>query len=527
MAILPLNIASYSIPFRVPGSQRDRQLLHYFCVQAGSEISGYLGAESNPFWSHTVLRSSHAEPAVRQALVALSSLHLGYGVGDTGDGTERHQYQQITGTASGPVPGNTRNEEAVSQYGKALRMLQKRLDDGGAPGKGKGKEEQEQTAMICCVLFYCFESALGDNDGAMRHLENGLRILASARDSRRRPCLAVDDVAELLGRLDIQATMFNDSRAPSLALVSTAERETGIAELGASSCDGGDGKEGAGGAFRSVEAAQRALSRLQNWLFRLIGQNVIYHELPLEEIPPRVLEEKARLARDYARWRIMFDGFVEQQKKKGLSSGGEGWNNSVKILGVHHRLTQLLLESNLPENTAIFGSESNLEAGTLLDAIEDVVRSGSSGGNGDNENTAAASTRLRRSFSSETGVIAPLFLLAVKCADETVTARAARLLASCRRREGLYDAQVMAGVLKKLHAMREQKVRVLEEVPVDESLRGEGRGGLSEKMKGQMQIPLEFWAEDMVNSRITGFDAIGDGPGLITVMDLCQAYLGA
>lgn len=48
-----LSIASYSIPFRVPGSKRDREMLHYFCSQAAIEISGFMSAE---FWTRTVLQ---------------------------------------------------------------------------------------------------------------------------------------------------------------------------------------------------------------------------------------------------------------------------------------------------------------------------------------------------------------------------------------------------------------------------------------------------------------------------------------
>ena len=485
-AALPLSIASYSIPFRMPGSQRDRQLIHYFCVRAGGEMSGYLGAETGSFWSRTVLHDYHAEPVVRQALVALSSLHLGYCVDDIGDGTVQS-------------PGKTHNEEALRQYGKALGALQRRL---GAAGSGDGVQRLERTAMVCCVLFYCFESALGDSAGAIRHLDNGLRVLTSKREGGRGRGMAgrgieledgEDSIAEVLARLDLQATMFDDARPPALELVSAEERDAGIAEL--RDGDGSAKEDDVKHSFLTAAAAQSALSRLQNWLLRFLGENVGLKECSLDHIPPSVLEERAKLARDYVRWRTMLDGLIEG---RGLVPGGE--DRGVKMLGVHHRLMQLLLESSLPADAAVFGAETNMEARALLDTIEDVIRSGS-----DKDVGAAA----RRSFSSETGVVAPLFILTIKCADEAVTTRAAGLLAACRRREGLYDAGVMAEVLRKLGAVRDVKMQALElcgDGLLGEVGEGEGLGGDTRRQV----VSLEVWGEDMIESRGGGFDAIGD-----------------
>ena len=66
------SIKSYAIPFRVPGSQADRQLLHHFCVVSANELSGFLVSD---FWTRTVLQRAQHELVVRQAVVALSSLH--------------------------------------------------------------------------------------------------------------------------------------------------------------------------------------------------------------------------------------------------------------------------------------------------------------------------------------------------------------------------------------------------------------------------------------------------------------------
>jgi hypothetical protein len=44
-------ISRYAIPFKVPGSQKDRQVLHYYCVQGSGELAGWFNLD---FWSRVV-----------------------------------------------------------------------------------------------------------------------------------------------------------------------------------------------------------------------------------------------------------------------------------------------------------------------------------------------------------------------------------------------------------------------------------------------------------------------------------------
>ncbi|KAG8672461.1 hypothetical protein FPOAC1_005734 [Fusarium poae] len=147
-----LSITSYSIPFKVPGSQRDRQLLHYFCVQGATEISGFL---SSDFWSEIVLRESHQDSALRQALVAMSSLHLDY----------------IT---SDPAERQAASVETLDNYGKAIPQ---------------------------------------------QHLNNGLQLLkSSSMHPAKAEKDDIRALRTIFERLDMQASFFQDDRVPILSL---------------------------------------------------------------------------------------------------------------------------------------------------------------------------------------------------------------------------------------------------------------------------------------------------------------------
>lgn len=80
---------AYAIPFKIPGSQKDRRLFHYFCVEVSTHLSGY-GSLGSSFWSNLVLQCSQHESVVRQAVLALSSAYLDY--------TRKDEDDTVTGT---------------------------------------------------------------------------------------------------------------------------------------------------------------------------------------------------------------------------------------------------------------------------------------------------------------------------------------------------------------------------------------------------------------------------------------------
>ncbi|KAF7548855.1 hypothetical protein G7Z17_g6796 [Cylindrodendrum hubeiense] len=444
-ATKPLNITTYSIPFRIPGSQKDRQIIHYFCVQGASDISGFLSSE---FWSQTVLQDSYREPVVRQALVALSSLHLDYVTADSA-GTE----------VAGP--------ETLHQYGRALRALQKRL--------ATPSNDASRVALICCVLFYCFESTVGNAEAAVRHLQNGLQVLASCQEMQGEKGLDglgdLKSLSGILARLDLQASLFDDGRMPFLTLTSGNEREYGLTDLS------GDQP------LSSLQDAQMALDKLLNWLIRLLLNSASYKSEELQNIPPHFLEDKRCLFTELVRWSQKFNTWCTTNQT--ANEQNLCW---VQMLLINYRIAQMMLESILPGNDEIFGASPNITAHEVLDLVENVLTLAKQ-----KNTTAEAAKNPRRNFSSENGIIIPLFLLAIKCSDESVCERASQLLAVCNRREGLYDAESMVAVLQHLNAAKSERKLMFEQAGVENTA----------------NASLEHWTLDLIDDREGGMDGIG------------------
>ncbi|KAH7347968.1 hypothetical protein BKA66DRAFT_447590 [Pyrenochaeta sp. MPI-SDFR-AT-0127] len=404
------SITSYSIPFRIPGSQKDRQIFHYLCVQGSSEIAGSL---DSGFWSRTVLQESHQEPVVLKALISLGSLHLDYTTTTT--------------------PGNiVAKSETLAAYGRALRALQKRLQ--------KPDPETFKASLVCCVLFFCFEATLGNSNAALNHLESGLKLLSSYRQVHGYEKIEdIRDLSHIFERLDLQATLFNDGRVPFLDLVADDDLSfTPAAER-----------------ISRLDDAYRPLLRLQHWLSRFLTKNMAYKFLQKEDIPDHILVEKEQIVRQMNSWMSKFGGQAYRGDQTGCAT---------QILLLQWRASCMLLDANYPTNEDVFEACPNLRAEEIMALAGDVIRL-------TKERNIASDTAksAQREFSSDTAVVAPLFLLAMKCSDQSIYARATELLEVCQRREGLYDSRCMASTLRQLRAMKPDELVHAANRPIAES----------------------------------------------------------
>lgn len=399
-----LSIGSYAIPFRIPGSQKDRQILHYFCVQASRDIAGFLDSE---FWSRTVLEASHHDTAVRHALVSLSVLHLNY----------------VTASDHSTVS----RSDIIAQYGKALRALGKRVEEATV--------DSTRVALICCILFYCFESTLGNSDAAMHHLQGGLRLLSQHRQScGNRDSEGITALTRVFERLDLQATMFDDGRVPYLDLTPVSIPE----ELADRPFDNV--------VFSRLEDACDSLVTLQNRLFHFLTKNLHLKTFEEEFIPAVILMEKQDLQDQFDKWKADFDKFAHHSDR--CSRG----NCGIPTLLIQWRVSHMLLEAEYPFNWSVFGAGPNPDAEEIISLARSVLKLTS-----ERNASMGATTTLRRNFSSETGIIAPLFILAMKCSDRTVCDRATELLSMTQRREGLYDSESMAAIVRRFTAAKAQR----------------------------------------------------------------------
>ncbi|TGJ83199.1 hypothetical protein E0Z10_g5551 [Xylaria hypoxylon] len=273
-AIIASPITAYAIPFRIPGSRQDRQLLHYFCVRGAADLPDHLSSE---FWTRLVLQHSHDNVPVCQAVVALSCAHQCYTTAHDSDDS---------------VPA-----DAIVHYSRAMRSLRKYM----SAGIGNQEGVSGIIPLICSVLFFCFETTQGNTEAALRHLNSGIAILARQREvgrliseSRDYECLEL--LEQRLARLDLQASMFDDARLPLTQLSPAVESKTSAFDT-----------------FKTINDAQAELTRLQNRMLRFLISNNAFKFWSEQDLSERVKQEKQAIETAYTEWNEKLDQFVRGQ----------------------------------------------------------------------------------------------------------------------------------------------------------------------------------------------------------------------
>ena len=138
----------------VPCTKDELRFLEFFHLKTASILSGYFDAY---FWRRLILQVGHAEPTVRYAMTAVSSVH--------------EQFENLGPVALYPdgddPPAVGSHAHALQQYNRAINSLKSHLSD---------EEPSLRVTLICCVLFICLEFLRGNQQDAMTHFFNGLNV---------------------------------------------------------------------------------------------------------------------------------------------------------------------------------------------------------------------------------------------------------------------------------------------------------------------------------------------------------------
>ncbi|KAF2502504.1 hypothetical protein BU16DRAFT_10907 [Lophium mytilinum] len=403
-----LTTSFYSLPFRIPGSQNDRQIFHYYNIYAARDLCGF-STGSSSFWRQLVFELAFQLPVVRDVLIALASIHREYATLDP-----------TSSTPKGP------SSNTLAQYNKALRRFRVYLSQNADPEK--------EAVVVCCILFHCFESVRGEYEWAVKHLDTGIGLLESwypgtlsSTELLNRTSNVetnIDTLRATLIRLDMQLSVFNDHRMPTFALVSKEVAS------GQSDCTPSH--------FQSPVEAQETLETLQNWLLRFLIGHTQYKSLPPRAMPYSVSLELDALQIQFARWDTAFQELTQSARSKATEPRAVGLMKTMSFMRLSYSICVAMLSFSYPQPAEEPALDMQLR--TLLSEIELFLFFQSSS-NDD------ANNLLPRSVSCDIGVVMPLFLLAVKCRDAPLRHRALNTLSKLSRQEGLMNAKTMLGIV--------------------------------------------------------------------------------
>ncbi|KAE8391638.1 hypothetical protein BDV23DRAFT_182450 [Aspergillus alliaceus] len=406
---------SSCIPFKVPGSQADRQLLHFYCCQAAESLSSYTDPT---LWTTLILQRSYHEPVIRHALVTLSSLYQDHLSG------ELSRYN----TASPPPP------RVLQRIAKCHRQLRSYLSTPGA---------SPEVALTCSTVFYAFETLIGNPQQAIRHLDLGLKLLQrcqkdSPSSHMSRPDDIVPHITALFSCLDIQASVYDLSRGPPMLSLVSSNEVHGVYHVVPE-------------ALQNIAQGEAVLLKLENWFTRHLKIYADVKHKPLAQIPLEVLHEREVLEMQFERFMTAIEELYEASEER--------FAKRILLLRIQARMYYGVLLQRFPwpctealsvttdrgssSTSVIHRQISDHWLDTALSEISTLL-----------DTPPGSTTSYNRPFTLSTQLVGGLLHVCLKTTSKQTLETAISLLQhpNLPSRDGLWDAKATASVIQELLA---------------------------------------------------------------------------
>ena len=114
------------------GNEAEHRSFHFFRTRTAPQLAGYFASD---FWDYLVPLSSHYQPAIKHAVVALASLHERFENDDKSVFSSNHDIAQ--------------GGFALKQYNRAIGRLVMPM--------AAGEQHLLDTFLVACILFACIE----------------------------------------------------------------------------------------------------------------------------------------------------------------------------------------------------------------------------------------------------------------------------------------------------------------------------------------------------------------------------------
>ena len=365
------------------------------------------------FWDRVVLQACHTEPAIKHAVLALSSLHQLSGLPHDNDTSYQHRLY------------------AERQHHKALEEARVLI--------ASAQPQDVDRILIACIIFIIFEGVRGDYRAAAMHMDSGRAILAQNSQRLKHTARRKDliEIQHALARLDLPAICFSDRTSPYRYTLTDFYQTSPVLTPDQ---------------FQDVNEAQACFVDLTRWLL-MVGNHIDFEELN-GDLPTmaRYQAEKVRCSAMIDQWHENFLDVITRSDSSEslLILNLKLWYSSIKML----------------VQAETYGPETRYDA--FMTLFEQGVEFG--------EEIAGklADPNQTRSFSFDLGYMIPIYLTATRCRDPHIRRRAIRLLQAYPRQEGVWESLAAAAVASRWVAVEEEglgEVKCAADVPEHKRIR--------------------------------------------------------
>lgn len=396
-------------------SQDEKRSFHFFQHVTAPTLSGDFDAF---FWRTLVLQICQTEPAVKHAVLAVSSLHEGM--------------LQETHTVTPYVGGSSRQSFALQQYNKAIACMLDQMTETDAKPLG---------SLLTCVLFVCIEFMQNKDKESLIHLEQGRQILAQLDSKAASTDSEIDMIKQhivpMYTRLSLTSFMFGGNPVPIPPNLKTLQNVPV--------------------AFESLDEAQYCLYDFMDECMRFTRRTRLGRTTKVPVESGRTFRQQldylmGKLAKIDVAWSL-----YQASRPTNTQEG------AIRLLSIHLHLNRVCLatalstketdfDSYLPDFAAIIPLASAFLKASDRDVSTDRKYSAATG------HPVHPSGR-RSMFSFGLHVIAPLYYVATKCRHPVIRRAALDLLKrNSSRRENLWRANIMAEIAARTINLEEQSI---------------------------------------------------------------------
>ncbi|KAJ5747993.1 uncharacterized protein N7511_009689 [Penicillium nucicola] len=426
----------------------------------------FTGLFASDFWETLIFQASAQEPAVRHAVIALSSAH------------RFAQYDE-----EGLLVNKLKEERfTLQQYNKAIQYLRSNnVDDS----------HSLRVALITCMLFVTLEYLRGQYQVGSAHLRYGMKLLSDVSGSGPRSTMAptflctegdfaYNALIDAYSRLAIQSAMFG--HVPSYMCVVTQDPQTTTIPY----------------IFSSLIQARRTLDDLLN---RVHCLKRYHHDLQTPDSPTETKETvkiQTQILTDLTLWRKAYTSTLSRLDNTKASAKDK---TGYLLLRVYHEMATIMASVSLtpePEAETIYDSYTEHFI-TILACFLDLWKTWTTSNihethlsaliahsddlktlfkdftlTPNNMHTMIETSLLEilegtkdislllqtpdcggSSFTVETGYIPPVYYTALKCRVPRIRRQAVRTLRAAPHREGVWNGLLLADVLEEIIAVEE------------------------------------------------------------------------
>ncbi|KAL2127921.1 hypothetical protein VTI74DRAFT_9984 [Chaetomium olivicolor] len=401
-------------------SSDERRAFHFFQHITAPCLSGDL---DSAFWSVLVLQICQSEPAVRHAVLAVSSLH-----------------ESMVQAAMVPSYRSAKDGSsfALYQYNRAIACLLDQM---------RTVDARPLVPLLTCVLFVCIELMQSKDKESLLHLEQGRQILSAVgqKTSTQNPetDLIKKHLVPIYTRLNLTSLMFGCESAEIPAPLKTLTEIPMV--------------------FETLDDVRYALYDFMDECLRFAQKS---HVAKIEEIPPEQMRtferEQDYLLRKLAKFKVAFSLYRCARR-------GDAPPGSIALIQIHVHTTFIWISTALSRQETVFDDYVETFSAIIplaIEFVESLTPSPTSQEQHPGRQssgptpTAPGARRFSTVFTFEMHIIAPLYFVAAKCRHPMIRRTALNLLRrNPARRENLWRADVMAAIAERTMRVEEKHLR--------------------------------------------------------------------